>query len=117
MKLLLDANMPRSTQAALAQRGFDAVAVRDILPPATPDSVIYDLAKQEGRLLITRDHDFLNILLYPPAQTPGIIVVKTQRLTAKAINALLLDFLGRVTEPQIQNALVVLEPHRYRILR
>jgi predicted nuclease of predicted toxin-antitoxin system len=34
MKLLLDANMPRSTQAALAQRGFDAVAVRDILPPA-----------------------------------------------------------------------------------
>lgn len=34
-----------------------------------------------------------------------------------AINTLLLDFLSRVTEPQIQNALVALEPHRYRILR
>jgi len=67
--------------------------------------------------VITRDHDFLNILLYPPAQTPGIIVVKVQRLTAKAINALLLDFLSRVSEPQIKNALVVLEPHRYRVLR
>jgi predicted nuclease of predicted toxin-antitoxin system len=117
MKFLLDVNMPRSTKAALDQRGFDAVAVRDILPPATPDSVIYDLAKQEGRLLVTRDHDFLNILLYPPAQTPGIIVVKTQHLTARAINALLCDFLSRVTEPQIQNTLVVLEPHRYRVLR
>jgi hypothetical protein len=38
-------------------------------------------------------------------------------LTAKAINALLLDFLSRVSEPQIKNALVVLEPHRYRVLR
>lgn len=117
MKFLLDANMPRSTKAVLEQHGFDTVAVRDILPPATPDSVIYDLAKREDRILITRDHDFLNILLYPPAQAPGIIVVKVQRLTAKAINALLLDFLSRVPEPQIKNALIVLEPHRYRVLR
>lgn len=117
MKFLLDANMPRSTRAALAQRGHDVVDLRDILPPATSDPVIYDLAKREGRLLITRDHDFLNILLYPPAQTPGIIVVKVRQLAAKAINALLLDFLGQVTELQIKNALVVLEPHRYRVLR
>lgn len=117
MKFLLDANMPRSTKAALEQRGFDTVAVRDILPPATPDPVIYDLAKREGRILITRDHDFLNILLYPPAQTPGIIVVKVRQLTAKEINGLLLEFLSRVPEPQIKNALIVLEPHRYRVLR
>jgi predicted nuclease of predicted toxin-antitoxin system len=123
----------------LEQRGFDVVSVRDISSPATPDPVSYDLAKREDRIVITRDHDFLNILLYPPAQTPGIIVVKVQRLTAKAINALLLDFLSRVSEPQIKNALVVLEldlrpafgyrsytiknalvvlePHRYRVLR
>ena len=123
----------------MEQRGFDVVSVRDISSPATPDPVSYDLAKREDRIVITRDHDFLNILLYPPAQTPGIIVVKVQRLTAKAINALLLDFLSRVSEPQIKNALVVLEldlrpafgyrsytiknalvvlePHRYRVLR
>ncbi len=117
MKFLLDANIPRSTKAALEQRGFDAVSVRDILPPAASDPVIYDLVKREDRILITRDHDFLNILLYPPAQTPGIIVVKAQRLTAKAINVLLLNFLSRVSELQIKNALVVLEPHRYRVLR
>ncbi|MCS6902910.1 MAG: hypothetical protein NZO41_01360 [Candidatus Bipolaricaulota bacterium] len=52
-----------------------------------------------------------------PAQTPGILVVKVQRLTARAINALLLNFLSRVSESQIGNALVVLEPHRYRVLR
>jgi predicted nuclease of predicted toxin-antitoxin system len=101
----------------LEQRGFDVASVRDISSPATPDPVSYDLAKREDRIVITRDHDFLNILLYPPAQTPGIIVVKVQRLTAKAINALLLDLLSRVSEPQIKNALVVLEPHRYRVLR
>jgi hypothetical protein len=35
MKLLRDANMPRSIKAALEQRDFDVIAVRDILPPAT----------------------------------------------------------------------------------
>lgn len=117
MRFLLDANMPRSTKAALEQCGFDVIDLRDILPPATPDPVVHDLAKREGRILITRDHDFLNIMLYPPAQTPGIIVVKVRQLTAKEINILLLDFLGRVTEPQIKNALIALEPHRYRVLR
>lgn len=108
---------PARPKRLLAQRGYDVVDLRDILPPATPDPVIYERAKQEGRLLITRDQDFLNILLYPPAQTPGIIVAKVQRLTAHDINALLIDFLSRVTESQIQNALVVLETHRYRVLR
>jgi len=117
MKFLIDASMPRSTKPALEQRGFDVVDLRDILPPATPDPAVYNLAKREDRLLITRDHDFLNIVLYPPAQTPGIIVLKVRRLTAKAINAVLLNFLGQVTEPQIKNALVVLEPHRYRVIR
>jgi predicted nuclease of predicted toxin-antitoxin system len=117
MKFLLDANIPRSTKAVLEQHSFDVVSVRDISSPATPDPVIYDLAKRQDRILITRDHDFLNILLYPPAQTPGIIVVKVRQLTAKAISALLLNFLSRVSELQIKNALVVLEPHRYRVLR
>lgn len=117
MRLLLDANIPRSTKVVLAACGHDVVDVRDILPPAAPDSVIYERAKQEGRLLITRDYDFLNILLYPPAGTPGIIVVKVHQLSARAIALLLRDFLDRMTESQIQNALIVLEPHRYRLLR
>lgn len=117
MKLLLDANLPRSAKSVLEGQGFDVVDVRDILPPATPDPIVYDRAKREGRLLITRDHDFLNILLYPPSRTPGIVVLKVRRLTAKAINALLLDFFKKVPESRFRNALVVLEPHRYRILR
>jgi len=48
MEILLDANLPRSTKSALQQQGFDVTDVRDILPPAAPDSSVYDLAKREG---------------------------------------------------------------------
>jgi predicted nuclease of predicted toxin-antitoxin system len=117
MKFLIDASMPYSTKPTLEKEGYDIVDIRDILPPATPDSIVHNSAKRENRLLVTRDHDFLNIVLYPPAQTPGIIVLKVRQLGAKAINALLLNFLKRVPESHFKNALVVLEPHRYRVIR
>ena len=39
------------------------------------NSALIKFAKQEKRVLLTNDHDFLNDSLYPPEQYEGIIVL------------------------------------------
>lgn len=74
--LLLDANLPRSSGRVLRQAGFDVREVREALPPGAPDESVAGLARQENRLLVTRDFDFFDIRNYPPAVYPGIVVIQ-----------------------------------------
>jgi len=117
LNFLIDANMPRSTKATIESLGYNVVDVRDILPPATPDSDIASLALTENRVIITRDQDFSNIILYPPQKYPGIIVLKVHALKPSEMNKLIELFLVSNSPEAISHCLIILEPHRFRIKR
>ena len=106
--------MPRSTKAAIKTLGYDVLDVRDILPPASPDSDIAKLAIRENRVIITRDQDFANILLYPPAEYPGIIVLKIRPMKPSDINRLMELFLTTNPSETVLNSLIILESSRFR---
>lgn len=115
MNFLIDANIPRSTKKIIEALGHDVVDVRDVLPPASPDSAVASLAVDEKRILITRDQDFANILLYPPEKYPGIIVIKVRALNPQEINRLIALFLTSNPPEVISHSLIILEPNRFRI--
>jgi predicted nuclease of predicted toxin-antitoxin system len=115
LNFLIDANIPRSTNAAIEALGHDVADVRDILPSASPDSDVALLALKEKRIIITRDLDFANILLYPPRKYPGIIVLKVHAFKPSDINDLLTLFLTSISPETIKHCLVILEPDRFRI--
>jgi predicted nuclease of predicted toxin-antitoxin system len=115
LNFLIDANIPRSTKAVIETLGYDVADVRDILPPASPDSDVALLALKENRIIITRDLDFANIILYPPRKYPGIIVIKVHALKPSDINDLLTLFLRSISPETIRHCLVILEPNRFRI--
>jgi len=117
LKFLIDASIPRSTKTVINSFGHDAIDVRDVLPPVSPDSDIASLALRENRVIITRDHDFANILLYPPDKYPGIIVLKVRALKPSDINRLIELFLTTTPSETISHSLIILEPNRYRIKR
>ena len=68
-KFLLDADMPRSSAAAIRSLSFDVQDVRDLGMRYATDQEIIDYALNEGRIVITRDLDYGEILRYP--QHPG----------------------------------------------
>ena len=115
LRFLLDANMPRSMKNALKRLRVDVVDSRDILKPEASDREIFKLACRENRILVTRDLDFSNILLYPPKTHPGIIVMRTRAMKSKRINSLLEFFLKNVPNEHIIQRLVILAPRRFRI--
>ena len=64
MKFLLDEDIPVALLRTLKRAGHDAIRIT----PSTPDPIIADQSRREGRILVTLDKDFTNTKLYPPTQ-------------------------------------------------
>lgn len=116
MHCLVDANLPTDVTRALTAHGHDVRDVRGEQPPLS-DEVVYRLARDEGRVLFTRDLDFSNPLRYSPRGTAGIVVLRVSEMTAAEITSLIMDFLDAHQPPQLEGALVILEPFRVRFRR
>jgi predicted nuclease of predicted toxin-antitoxin system len=85
VKLLLDENLSHRHAAFLREQGHDAVAVVEVGLSGQPDSGVRMFAIESGRILLTLDADFANILRFPPAGTPGVTRLKIHPPTEDAI--------------------------------
>ena len=68
--------MPRATTGLLRSLDIDAIDARDAGLKGAIDVKIFEYAQKEGRIIITRDKEFGNILKYPLGSHCGIIVGK-----------------------------------------
>jgi predicted nuclease of predicted toxin-antitoxin system len=112
-KFLMDADMPRSSATAVRSLGFDVEDVRDLGMRYAKDQEIIDYARDAGRVVITRDLDYGEILRYP--QHPGAIILRLPTgFIAKEVNEALLDFLSSANNDVLQQAIIIVELGRYR---
>ena len=68
-----------------------------------------------GRILVTLDGDFANILRYPPGDTPGIVRLRLHPPTEEAIDAALQFTVSRLAQMSLDGKLVVVDERRIRI--
>ena len=85
MKLLLDENLSPRQVAIPRVLGYDAISATEAGLGGQPDDRIRSSAIESGRILVTLDADFANILRFPPAGTPGVIRLKIHPPTEAAI--------------------------------
>jgi len=112
-KFLLDADMHRSSADVIRNFGFAVEDVRDIGLGSAKDKEIVDYALNNGRIIVTRDTDFGEVLRYP--NHPGAIIFRLPSIyTTVQLKRRLEDFLRSVTEDEITNAIIVVELARYR---
>ncbi len=72
LKFLLDENIPRSVKRFLEDMGFSVECV----PKGVEDNAVMSFAKEKKAVLLTRDSDFANLVLYPPEDYFGIVVFR-----------------------------------------
>jgi predicted nuclease of predicted toxin-antitoxin system len=65
IRFLMDENIPPPVVDFLRKRGFDAKEIGKTGTRGASDDEIMQQALQEGRVLLTFDKHFSNILLYP----------------------------------------------------
>jgi predicted nuclease of predicted toxin-antitoxin system len=107
VKLLLDENLSPQHAAILREQGHDAVAVIEAGLSAAPDDKVRAFAIESGRVLITLDADFGDILRLPPAGTPGVIRLKIHPPTEDAIRELIHRTLRVLKDTSLAGCLAV----------
>jgi predicted nuclease of predicted toxin-antitoxin system len=117
MRFLLDENVSYRVCPPLKAAGHDAVHVGEIGLASTDDQVILDRARDQDQVLISGDHDFVQLLFSSGDIRPSLILVReVDALPSAALAALLLAALpGQLTELLLAGAIATLTPDRVRV--
>jgi predicted nuclease of predicted toxin-antitoxin system len=115
MKFKLDENLGPSVQEVFLRRGHDCRTAREQRLGGAPDEPILGAAIAEGRILVTMDHDFGNVLRYSPESTSGIAILSPQTQASKKLLRFLAEALLVALERKtIRGKLWIVEPSRIR---
>ncbi len=105
-----------SDAAELSRRnGHDALAVYDQGLRGYDDSDIADVCRRESRVLVTLDLDFSDVRVYPPADHPGIIVLRLHDQGRPAVNRVLQRIVPLFTTEPLAGHLWIVDEVRVRI--
>lgn len=77
MKFLADENLGIRVPKYLQGLGFDIVAIREIFPGAN-DVQVLNLANKEGRILITLDKDFGELVFKEGLLHTGVLLLRLE---------------------------------------
>jgi predicted nuclease of predicted toxin-antitoxin system len=116
-RFLLDANLSPETAAFLqATFGFDVVDLLTLGLSHLTDREIVEMAKREGRVVITFDLDFGKIYHRWERGQIGAIVLRLEDQTVESVNRVLGRFFANVAgDVLLERSLVVLDATRVRI--
>jgi predicted nuclease of predicted toxin-antitoxin system len=115
VKFLLDENLSPRQAEALRALGHDAVSVAESGLAGADDSEVRRAAVEDGRVLITLDGDFANVLRFPPLATPGVIRLRLHPPREEAIAAALRFAISRLASVPLDGKLAVIDERKIRI--
>lgn len=87
----------------------------DVLPLNATDDVVFDMAVEQDRVIVTADTDFGEILAQRQAAVPSLVLFRVPRGRPSARARLLLDHLRDVAQDLSDGAIVVLQETRIRV--
>jgi predicted nuclease of predicted toxin-antitoxin system len=116
MKIKLDENLGFLGKSLLEADGHDVMTLAEQQMTGAEDERVYEVCRDEGRMLVTLDQDFAHTLRFPPDVTAGIAVLQCQgRLSPSMILARLGELAAMLrTRPNVRELWIV-EPRRIRI--
>lgn len=117
MKFFLDENLSSQHAIELRSDGFDAVAVTEVGLSGAADEEILHFAVAAGRVLVTLDADFANVIRFPPEQTSGVLRLKVHPPSEKGIRIIIRRVLSLLQDVDLSGCLAVMDEEKLRIRR
>lgn len=115
MKFLLDENLSHRHAARLRAHGHDAIAVVEDSLSGASDAEVRSVAITSGRVLVTLDADFGNIVRYPPKGTPGTIWLRLHPPSDTKIEQALDRCLAKLGKEDLTGKLAVVDGDKIRV--
>ena len=117
MKLVLDENLSPLHSSELRSLGYDACSVVEVGLSGATDERIRSFAVEDGRVLVTLDADFANVIRLPPEHTPGVVRLKIHPPTEEKIRQTIRRALLLLQNIDLAGCLAVVDEHKIRVRR
>jgi predicted nuclease of predicted toxin-antitoxin system len=115
IRFKIDENLPIEIAAVLVEDGYEAHTVYDERIVGASDDTLFEICKREKRILITLDVDFSDIRTYPPAELPGIIVLRVGNQSKKHVIKVFSQIMPLLKREPLLHRLWIVEEQRVRI--
>ena len=116
MRLLLDQDVYAVTARFLRALGHDVVTAAERGLARADDHDLLTLARDEGRIFVTRDRDF-GALVFVQHLTTGVMYLRMAPSDTLDVHAELERILTEHHESELRRAFLVVEPGRHRFRR
>jgi predicted nuclease of predicted toxin-antitoxin system len=117
MRYLVDNGLSPRFADFLRAAGHDATHVRDLGLSTADDTIIFDRAAADNRIIIAQDTDFGTILALRQATKPSVILFRCQAKSTETLISLLITNLSAIEADSEAGAVIVIEDTRIRTRR
>lgn len=117
MKFLADMGISLRTVDWLRDRGYDVVHLRNRGLQKLPDDKILDVARNEGRIILTVDLDFAQLLAVSRESLPSVILFRLGNENYDEINKRLTEILNNCQEDLETGAIISVNNETFRVRR
>lgn len=114
MKFLLDQDVYALTEHFLREQGYDVVTASELGLSRALDSELLKIAGEQGRIFVTRDRDYGNLVFVYHAGS-GVIYLRILPSDMNEVHAELKKVLESYSEEELAKSFVVVEKGRHRI--
>jgi predicted nuclease of predicted toxin-antitoxin system len=115
MRFKVDENLPIEVAKILRVAGHDAATVLEQHLGGSDDAQLAALCQLESRILVTLDMDFSDIRNYPPADYPGLVVLRLRQQDKPYVLDLFMRLIQVLHQEPIEGRLWIVEEDRIRI--
>jgi len=116
MRFITDQDVYAATLRLLRDLGHDVVTAAQLGLSRASDTELLQTAKDQGRILVTRDRDFGNLVFVQGLRT-GLVYLRMLPSTLATVHAELERVLERHSESTLLDSFLVVEPGRHRLRR
>jgi len=115
IKFLVDENVPPAIVEFLRAKDFDVKYARESGLSGSADLDLITLARKDGRVLVTFDKHFANILLHPLNSHHGIIRIRIHPPLISDIREALENLIRNFDLNKLSQTLIILEREGFRV--
>ena len=115
MRFLSDMGISPKTVTFLQNFGYDAIHLHEMGLDKLPDSDILEKSVNEGRILLTHDLDFGELLSRSGAKMPSVIIFRLRNMSPTQVNLYLQEIITKHRDLLQQGAIISVTEGQIRV--
>jgi predicted nuclease of predicted toxin-antitoxin system len=114
MRILADHCVPPSLVKSLQEKGIEVIHLKEIGLERLPDEAVFNFAIKNSLILFTFDHGFGDTSRFDIRNSPGVIIIYTEKMGKATIFERTIYFFRTIREEKLRGKLHIIEPDRIR---